>query len=762
MGFSIHWSWLAALSCALWMGAGVRCDCPESKLEMQGGNYTLSNNLERGSMLVYHCPEGYYPYPAITRLCQANNSWRPQPKRFPAQKCRLIECPDPNVLENGSVSPPQEKYYVGNETTYECYSGYTMRGSATRVCLNNGKWSGSTPICSRDSGDHCANPGIPPGASRVGTMFEIDDTVRYTCNEDTFLVGSSERVCQESGEWSGNEPACYYKHTFDTPQEVSKAFGSSIKESLTILESTDDTQEGRKIRISKNGTLNIYIGVDISDSISEDYVNKSRDAVVKLITTISSFTVTPNYEIIFFSSELYEIVNILDILDGKVKLPDVKTKLEEFAVGDRNTGTNLNIVFKKFLEKMSLIEIRAGKNFKEHRHALIVFTDGAYNEGGSPAPTVMQIKNKVYMNQADGSRDDYLDIYIFGIGDDIFDDDLMALTAGTGGKHYFRVKDLEKLQETFDKMIDEDEVKGLCGLHQYEDTNSTYELMRKKYPWMAFVSSLADGHSKKCMGSLVTPEFVLTAAHCVHCFLPEKVSVQMGEGQHGFKKAKDVFCHPKYNVTAKMDKGIKEFYDYDVALIQLENYVDISTKVRPICIPCTVETNAALRLGNQSCQSQERLLLKSHLESLNFLTRTKDKEKRTVVKQKDVHAKLGDNRYECIKNAVGVEGITADTLRDAVTDNFICTGGLQPYRDHIACTGDSGGAVYKNFEHRTIQIALVSWGSHQVCSVQDGGIEESNSDSRDFHINLFKVVDFLKGILGRQNMDYAPLKFLEN
>nr|AYU71031.1 complement factor B [Oreochromis niloticus] len=755
MGFSIHWSWLAALLCAFWMGAGVRCACPESNLQMQGGNYTLSNNLERGSMLVYHCPEGYYPYPAITRLCQANDSWRPRPKRFPPQRCRAIECPDPNVLEYGNVSPPQEKYYVDNETTYECYSGYTMRGSATRVCLKNGKWSGSTPICSRDSGDHCANPGIPPGASRVGNMFGIDDTVRYTCNGNLFLVGSSERVCQENGQWSGNEPACYYKHTFDTPLEVSKAFGNSIKESLTTLESTDDIQGERKIRISKNGTLNIYIGVDISDSIGEDYVNKSRDAVVKLITTIASFSVTPNYEITFFSSELYEIVNIIDFMEGKAKLSDVKTKLEEFDVGDRNTGTNLNLVFEQFLEKMALIKIRAGEeNFKEHRHVIIVFTDGAYNMGGSPAPTVAKIKNSAYLNLADGSRDDYLDIYIFAIGDDIFDDDLMPLTAGTGGNHYFRVKDLEKLQETFDEMIDEDEVKGLCGLHkEYEDHRN--ELKRKMYPWMAFISTQADGHSKKCMGSLVTPEFVLTAAHCVYGFLPEKVTVEIDDGQHEMKKAKTLFYHAKYNVTAKKDKGINEFYDYDVALIQLEKYVDISTKVRPICIPCTLETNAALHLVDQSCQSQERLLLKNHLERLNFLTRTSN-----VVDLKDVHAKLGDNRYECIKHAVGVEGITADTLRDAVTDNFICTGGLQPFRDHIACTGDSGGAVYKNFEHRTIQVALVSWGSQQVC--RDGGVKESKSNSRDFHINLFKVVDFLKAVLGKQDMDYAPLEFLEN
>lgn len=38
----------------------------------------------------------------------------------------------------------------------------------------------------------------------------------------------------------------------------------------------------------------------------------------------------------------------------------------------------------------------------------LFFTTGAYNLGGSPAPTVAKIKNSAYLNLADGSRDDYL------------------------------------------------------------------------------------------------------------------------------------------------------------------------------------------------------------------------------------------------------------------------------------------------------------------------------------------------------------------
>lgn len=61
------------------------------------------------------------------------------------------------------------------------------------------------------AGDVCADPGIPAGASRTGNMFGVDDTVKYSCNGGLFLVGSSERVCQENGQWTGNEPACYCK-----------------------------------------------------------------------------------------------------------------------------------------------------------------------------------------------------------------------------------------------------------------------------------------------------------------------------------------------------------------------------------------------------------------------------------------------------------------------------------------------------------------------------------------------------------------------
>lgn len=48
---------------------------------------------------------------------------------------------------------------------------------------------------------------------------------------------------------------------------------------------------------------------------------------------ISSFTVTPNYEIVFFSSDIFQAVNILDFYDGvKVNLLEI---LEKFDTGGK-------------------------------------------------------------------------------------------------------------------------------------------------------------------------------------------------------------------------------------------------------------------------------------------------------------------------------------------------------------------------------------------------------------------------------------------
>lgn len=44
-------------------------------------------------------------------------------------------------------------------------------------------------------------------------------------------------------------------------------------------------------------------------------------------------------------------------------------------------------------------------------------------------------------------------------------------------------------------------------------------------------------------------------------------------------------------------------------------------------------------------------------------------------------------RDECIKHAVKAEGMTTKDPKVPVTDNFLCTGGVEPFRDDKSCKG---------------------------------------------------------------------------
>ena len=62
------------------------------------------------------------------------------------------------------------------------------------------------------TGVDCSTPKqLSDGAvSYDGTGYNM--VVVYKCDEGYSLIGSSTRVCQSSGEWSGEEPFCEGKH----------------------------------------------------------------------------------------------------------------------------------------------------------------------------------------------------------------------------------------------------------------------------------------------------------------------------------------------------------------------------------------------------------------------------------------------------------------------------------------------------------------------------------------------------------------------
>lgn len=166
---------------------------------------------------------------------------------------------------------------------------------------------------------------------------------------------------------------------------------------LCVFGSWDDIQQGKKIKISKTGKLNIYIAVDISPSMDKQSISAAISVTQTLIekvrnvascwtllafsdtkrwfirtknsqnfTTlqqmygiyfrkipkwratlcdllspqIASFVVTPNYEIILFDRDIFEVVNIMDFRSGKISLETTMDKLKRFNIdGETKTST---------------------------------------------------------------------------------------------------------------------------------------------------------------------------------------------------------------------------------------------------------------------------------------------------------------------------------------------------------------------------------------------------------------------------------------
>lgn len=56
-----------------------------------------------------------------------------------------IRCRDPE--KTGVLSTQVSTHSVGGVAHYSCPRGFYMEGNETRICLQNGSWSGTTPAC---------------------------------------------------------------------------------------------------------------------------------------------------------------------------------------------------------------------------------------------------------------------------------------------------------------------------------------------------------------------------------------------------------------------------------------------------------------------------------------------------------------------------------------------------------------------------------------------------------------------------------------
>lgn len=109
-----------------------------------------------------------------------------------------------------------------------------------------------------------------------------------------------------------------------------------------------------------------------------------------------------------------------------------------------------------------------------------------------------------------------------------------------------------------------------------------------QFPWFVSVRSHTHGGLQSiCGGSILSPMFVLTAAHCTHGY----VSYSLGFGSNNINipmvsmTTTEVIEHSRYN---------SENLNYDISVIKLPNSLHFSSRIQPVRLP----TMAQLKSGD--------------------------------------------------------------------------------------------------------------------------------------------------------------------
>ena len=148
----------------------------------------------------------------------------------------------------------------------------------------------------------------------------------------------------------------------------------------------------------------------------------------------------------------------------------------------------------------------------------------------------------------------------------------------------------------------------------------------------------------------------------------------------------------------------------------------------------------------------EELLPAKDIKALFVSELTKDRKK--ILARKEVYIKNGDKKAGCERDAQKAPGYEqVKDISEVVTPRFLCTGGVTPYADPNTCKGDSGGPLIIHKRSRFIQVGVISWGVVDVCK-DHGRWQKVPAYARDFHINLFQVLPWLKEKLQDENLDF--------
>ncbi|XP_078456863.1 complement factor B-like isoform X4 [Lampetra planeri] len=351
---------------------GVAAQLCNLDVKIKGGDVILPGNPIPGSILHYVCPDGAYPYPVAWRVCQRDGSWTPllsdSREHSRLASCNPMTCVQPLEFENGEFYPRKSVYKVGDKIQFSCYSGFRVYGSSFLSCQPNGKWNGSLPICDDDAA-FCHNPGIPFGSRKSGKDYNLEGVVTYTCPANLIPSGTFKRVCLSNHQWSGKEPSCESRYSFDTAEDIEEALNNTM---LSLLHRQGNTEE----------KLNVYLLIDASQSVGKDNFQLGVGFLMNLILKMSNYAIQAKYAIVVFASQAKTKLALTEKTNQDPKAVINILKELSYSEFEESPGTNTG---EALLQVVALInsykqqQQRLPIPWNQNKHISFIVTDGMLN-----------------------------------------------------------------------------------------------------------------------------------------------------------------------------------------------------------------------------------------------------------------------------------------------------------------------------------------------------------------------------------------------
>lgn len=181
-----------------------------------------------------------------------------------------------------------------------------------------------------------------------------------------------------------------------------------------------------------------------------------------------------------------------------------------------------------------------------------------------------------------------------------------------------------------------------------------------------------------CSGTLITKQFLVTAAHCFNKVRPSDLTLVLGNVFKVYSRSEHHEVRKVDKVVARADFELRS-YNNDIALVKMDRPVEWNEAVRPLCLP---------EASGQEDDYTGNMVDIIGWGRLQYNGKTASRLREAAVPVISQHQCRHESKYSS----------------EEITDNMICAGFKDAHID--ACQGDSGGPLIKKEKNFKMLIGI--------------------------------------------------------